>query len=270
MLLSFARGDYMAYTQLLNSIIEESGKTLKDIAKDCEQYGVKITPSYLSALRKSEDDRTPSNDVSLAIAKACNVSKERENILIIQAYLDKAPKEFEKLIEMLRNVLINTTAGMIDNKLTTEQYKVIKDMISEMPMAELVISLSSDLVYQSTKKQFGAMNFKTTDIMSDNVKIETTIKPSGIPICDDGMSPKINKGDQVNFEVMEIGDYKTGDTVLLSIPNSNKKQIARQIIFDESRKNITLLPINAEFQPKQCKINEIIIFGKITQVIKKL
>ncbi len=79
----------MNYTELLNQIIGQSGKMMKDIANECsEKYGVNLTNTYLSNL-KTTPGRIASDDISRAIAKACGA--KYENILVVQAYLDKAP-----------------------------------------------------------------------------------------------------------------------------------------------------------------------------------
>ena len=93
----------MNYTNMLNKIIDESGKMLKDIAKECqEKYNVKLTPTYLSNIR-SNSERTASDDISRAIAKVCGA--KYENILVVQAYLDKAPDVILTFLKFAQNML---------------------------------------------------------------------------------------------------------------------------------------------------------------------
>lgn len=90
----------MNYTELLNKLIDESGKMLKDIAAECtEKYNVKLTNNYLSIL-KTTSGRIPADDISRAIAKACNAPYEE--ILVVQAYLDKAPQILIDFIETMK------------------------------------------------------------------------------------------------------------------------------------------------------------------------
>ena len=86
----------MNYTDLLNKIIKESKMSNIEIVRKCEENGEKITPNYLSILRNTKG-RIPSENVSKALAKACNA--EKEDILIVQAYIDKAPKKILHFIE---------------------------------------------------------------------------------------------------------------------------------------------------------------------------
>ena len=79
----------MNYTELLNKILEESGMTQKEIILRCKEMGEEVTQSYLSNL-KTIEGKTASEKISKVIAKACNA--QYEDILIVQAYIDKAPQ----------------------------------------------------------------------------------------------------------------------------------------------------------------------------------
>lgn len=79
----------MNYTELLNKLINESGMQQKEILAKCKELGEEITQSYLSNL-KTINGKTASEKVSKVIAKACNA--QYEDILTVQAYIDKAPK----------------------------------------------------------------------------------------------------------------------------------------------------------------------------------
>ncbi|MEG1926686.1 MAG: helix-turn-helix transcriptional regulator, partial [Ruthenibacterium sp.] len=60
----------MPYTNLLNQLIQKSGMTAKEVAAKCQAAGANITPSYLSMIRNEKSARIPSDDVSIALAKA--------------------------------------------------------------------------------------------------------------------------------------------------------------------------------------------------------
>lgn len=79
----------MTYRKLLNKLISESGLTIKEIVAKCKDLGESITPNYLSVL-KNQDGKIASDNLSLAIAKACN--SKYDQILIVQGYLDRAPQ----------------------------------------------------------------------------------------------------------------------------------------------------------------------------------
>lgn len=89
----------MNYRELLNKLIKESGFSNKEIVAKCAEYGEKITPNYLSVI-KNNDDKIPSDNLSIALAKACN--SPHENILLIQGYLDRAP---DVIINFLNNMM---------------------------------------------------------------------------------------------------------------------------------------------------------------------
>lgn len=79
----------MNYTELLNKLLNESGMTQKEILLKCKELGEEITQSYLSNL-KTISGKTASEKISKVIAKACKA--QYEDILTVQAYIDKAPK----------------------------------------------------------------------------------------------------------------------------------------------------------------------------------
>lgn len=257
----------MSYTQLLNQLIDESKLTAKEIAERCKEYGQEITPSYISALRNDKKNRAPSDDVSIAIAKACNVEKGFENILVVEAYLDTAPKEIKKLIEILKDILTNSFISVFENKVTTQQRKEIRKQFDNMPMAKFLIAYTSEEAINSIKKQTGTLNIESKDIFTDtDITITQKIKPVGFPVSDNGMYPIISKGDMVNVEIRE---YKTGDIVLFKKNDKKTDLLARKIVIG-NKKQITLIPINNEYIPETISIDDITILGVITQFIRQI
>lgn len=256
----------MAYTKLLNKIIEESGLTIKEIAQKCKEYGENVTPAYISTLRNDKNNRTPSNEISRALAKACNC--QYENILCVEAYLEKAPEEFNGLIELLREMMFAQTMAFIENQPTTQDTKAVRKIIEEYPMAEFICTLSNDELKQSISKQQGANKIKTS-VSDGDIKIIQKIAPTGLSIADDGMSPQIDKGDMVTVEVKKIEDYNNGDIICYQSKTDKKKIFARKIIFNnKNKKDITLIPINSAYIPEQTDISQISIIGKVTKIIK--
>ena len=96
----------MPYTKLLNRLIDDSGYSIKEIAERCTENGVKVTPAYISTLRNDTNNRTPSDNMSRALAKACNAKSE--DILVVEAYVDNAPKEFAGLINLIRQTMVTS------------------------------------------------------------------------------------------------------------------------------------------------------------------
>jgi hypothetical protein len=101
----------MNYKELLNKLIKESGLSNKEIVAKCEKYGEKITPNYLSVL-KNQDDKIPSDNLSIALAKACNA--RYEDILLIQGYLDRAPKVIIDFLEMIMQQSLCSTLAVLE------------------------------------------------------------------------------------------------------------------------------------------------------------
>ncbi len=256
----------MAYTQLLNSIIEQSGLTVKEIAEKCVNMGVDVTPAYISTLRNDKNNRTPSDKVSRALAEACNC--QHKNILVVEAYLQNAPQEFNGLMEMLRGLVITSGMSMIENRLTTQDIKEVDEMLKSFPMAELICDMSKEQVMNGIKKGYGSFNLKASKQL-DDIKIKQEITPIGLPITDNGMSPIIKANDLVTIETLNFDEYKTGDIVYCFKNGEKKKAFARKIIIYD-KKQITLLPINNEYSPEIVSINDIVIMGKVKKVISTI
>ena len=90
----------MNYKEQLNRLISESGLTIKDIVKRCEEFGEKVTTNYISVL-KNQDGKIPSDNLSIALAKACN--SQYEEILLVQGFLDRAPTFIIKPLEFVHD-----------------------------------------------------------------------------------------------------------------------------------------------------------------------
>lgn len=260
----------MPYTQLLNQIIDNSGLTLKEIAENCKEYGQDITASYISTLRNDKNNRAPSDDVSIAIAKACKIEKGFENILAVEAYIDTAPKEIKDLIELFKDITVNSTIGMVENKVTTQQRKELRKAFDTMPMSKFIIEITSDKVISSIKKNKGTLELESKNIFTDtNLTITQKIKPVGFTVADNGMYPLIAKGDEATVELKNPKEYKTGDIILLKKKGKKVDFIARKIVVGR-KQEFTLIPINNDYAPETVNLNDILIMGVITQYIRKI
>lgn len=251
----------MAYTVLLNMIIEDSKLTVKEIAERCKQYDVDVTPAYISTLRNDKNNRAPSDKVSRAIAKACEYKDE--DALVIEAYLDSAPDVVRKFFEVMKKSVVPAMLGMFENKFTTQQIKEVETVIDNLPMAQFI----SEFANQEIKfvKNQGAFNIKA--ISNDDIKITQEIKQTiGLPVCDDGMKPQICKGNLIQFEYKEIDEYKTGDIVCYAKPNLKKNIFVRKIVVSDNKKQITLLPMNSDYTPETVNTKDILLMGKVVRV----
>lgn len=251
----------MAYTTLLNKIIESSGLTVKEIAERCKQSGVDITPAYISTLRNNKNNRAPSDKVSKALAKACEYKDEEA--LVIEAYLDSAPDIIRKFFSVMKKSVLPITMGMFENKFTSQNIKDLEAIFEEIPMAEFISEIANqDLKF---KKERGTYNIKA--ISDDKITITQEIKQTlGLPVCDDGMKPQICKGNLIQIEFKELEDLKTGDIVCYTKDKNDNKIFVRKIVIGESKKQVTMLPINSDFTPEIVNIDEILIMGKVVRV----
>lgn len=142
----------MNYTTLLNSLIEHSGKMAKDIIRECsEVYGVEIAQPYLSQLRK-DNARTASPEISRAIAMACGA--KYSEVLVVQAYLDKAP---EVIIEFLEGVRYLMSTSLNASKLLVGEVDEITAEIEDMqqaPLAEFICEYARQFRTDADSLQF--------------------------------------------------------------------------------------------------------------------
>lgn len=120
----------MNYTEMLNKLISESGMNQKEISIRCKELGEDVTTTYLSAL-KNTNGKMASDNISRAIAKACNA--KYSEILVVQAYLDKAP---QIIIDFLEGVRTSQEQGASITKLALaglpDNLKGITDEINKM------------------------------------------------------------------------------------------------------------------------------------------
>lgn len=139
----------MNYTDMLNKIIKESGLKGVDIVNRCAEKGIKFTPNYLSVLRNTPG-KIPSDEVSKAIAEACN--KNKSDILIIQAYLDKAPDKILSFLQSIYDNSMQVTQNRIESclkkTLTDEEYaiqkKEMESAIEHLTLAEFICDNMND------------------------------------------------------------------------------------------------------------------------------
>jgi len=225
----------MSYTKLLNQIIELSGLQLKEIADRCQLYGERITPSYISTLKNNEG-RIPSDNVSRAIAKACNT--RFEDILVIQAYLDNAPESITGLLDSIKN-----TAN--------------DDWPEDIPEA---------LKSQLSLAEFICQSYENLDLVPIESAYDTNIKSvTNVTATDNSMEPLISKGNQVSIKSGPVSD---GDIIAL-LHNKRKEVIIRKAIMLDQKK-WALVPINSEYKTELLYSNEFSIFGRAYQIIKNI
>jgi len=255
----------MPYTQLLNDLIDKSGLSIKEIAERCSAHSQEITASYISLLRNTESKRIPSDDLSRALAIACNA--KYDDLLIVEGYIDRAPKALAEFINMVRDSSISAASCMFVNQMSKQEMKSFQDVLSQQPMAEFIIETAQQPQAELEKGQGEIINLQGSlkdGDMQATIQFKTSI---GLPVQDDSMHPTLSKGSKTILEVMKISEYKDGDILCFS-KKGHKEFIYRKCVFiDGLHKKIAMLPMNTQFPSAVYSFKEIVILGKVKQSI---
>ena len=139
----------MPYTKLLNDLIEKSGLSIKEIAERCSENKQDVTAAYISQLRNAENKRIPSDEMSRALAIACNA--KYENVLVIESYFDKAPIEMQSIINGLISKSFNYDLSHGDFRLSQDSIDKIIEDYKKKPISEFIISSSESLKTNDNK-----------------------------------------------------------------------------------------------------------------------
>ena len=245
----------MPYAKLLNQLIEESGMTAKDVAQKCADYGVSITPSYLSMLRNGAGKRMPSDEVSRAIAKALG---KDENLLVVERALDEAPEPITKALQYILRIATAEIFGLTGTELTPEMEALMDKQIQKMPLSESVLQLAQQTnLPQFSKDTFGAM-MQSTD---GSTTVNVTAPPEFV-IDTDAMQPIIGKGDRVRLQAEP--QYKTGDIVAF---NGNGMECRRVEIVDG---HVVLVPFERGFDSLTYDPKKQQILGRVITVTRDI
>lgn len=250
----------MPYTTLLNKLIDESGLTVKEIAERCTQDGVKVTPAYISTLRNDENNRTASDTMSKAIAKACG--SKNEDVLVIEAYIDNAPQAFKGIFDFIKESMMTVLLGMFANSYSDDEISTARKLIEQMPLAEMVTQMSQS--ESKIAKAVGTMNI-TAEVTDNELKTTTQLKQAiGFDVKDNSMFPTIPKGGKVTLEMLE--EYNDGD-ILAFLDNDKNITYRKAGFLNKEHTMVAMFPLSSDFDSKIYNTDEITILGKVTQVI---
>ena len=84
---------------MLRNVVANTNYTQEEICKRCTELGIKISKSYINKLLNNKQ-QAPTEEISRIIANVCNCD---ERLLVIEGYLDKAPKEIREVFISLKN-----------------------------------------------------------------------------------------------------------------------------------------------------------------------
>lgn len=247
----------MAYSKLLNKIISNTNYTQEEIAQKCCNLGAKLSREKVNALQNHRS-KPPKYEVSRAIAKVCNAD---ERLLVIEGYFDNAPEEVKQVLKDIQyfiNTLALLTVTNLRN-LNTEDINQIQQCLEKETISETLIQIMED-------KENSIKLFKNNLSYSEGI-LGNTINfniPYGIDITDNGMSPLIEKGNQV---ILNIKDkYDTSNIVAYQ---DNKERIKVRIL-TKVNNTLVMIPLNKNYKNEIYSPNEITFLGEITKVIKDI
>lgn len=251
----------MPYNKLLTKVIAESGYSISYIVEKCREKGKNIDKSYLSKLQNGRVP-APAEETSRIIANVCNVD---ERILVIEGYIDKAPKEIKEAFLSIKISTYVAALNIFENNFDTNFLKEFEEELSKEPLSEFIISLIDN-------KNTNIANIK--NIISDNFNIEkkdeenynvTLTEPIALSISDNAMYPIIPENSKVTLLIQS--KYENGDILALKI-KGEEKLLARYVLFDND--NLILTTLNREYKKINIKKENVIVLGKIKQVITNI
>lgn len=238
------------YSMLLNTIIAESGLTAKEIVEKCNELGNGIETTRLSKLQNAKLP-APSEKVSRDIAKVCNVDDRK---LVIEGYLEKAPKEIIEAFKILKINSQITALRIFENNVNPEQLELIKKELEKQPLSDCVIQIldSKDNTISLSTELF---DVKEKDF---TFRIE---EPIALPIMDNSMFPLIPQNSKISLKLQE--KYENGDILALKI-KKQENVIARYVLFNGN--NMILTSLNKDFETLTYNTKDVTILGKVSKV----
>ena len=248
----------MAYSKLLAKIIAETNYTQDEIAQKCCELGVKVRREKINALVNNRES-PPDDEISRAIAKVCNVDERK---LVLEGYIDTAPKEIKDILETIRNFIYLSTIsatsilGITDRK----SINIIEDYLKNEPLSDTLIELI-DSKEDSIKFIENNFNMKINSLGK-----EISIKnPNGIEVKDNGMSPLIEEGNKIVLDFNKKCDISD----IVAFKSKNDKDIKVRIL-SKNNDTFIMIPLNSKYDREIYSKEDISIIGKVDNVIKKI
>jgi len=256
----------LPFNTLLKQLIEKSGLSNKEIAEKCKDHGAQITDSYLSAL-KNNPDRIPSDEVSRAIALACGAD---ENVLVIEAYLDKAPQEITDMFNNIKEVLVGGMLSGVLNQLDDKQREQARNLIYNMPVAEMIKGYSKINPFEQISMVDSSVVIEQHDD-KENYTITNILKDAtGFTVPDDSMFPTLPEGSKVIIKPTPPPQLENGDIVYYTKKNAKDYQFRKIFFLNNNKTKLELFPLNSKAKSEAVWLKELTILGKAKQVITDL
>jgi len=250
----------MPYTQLLNQLIDKSGLAVKEIAERCSAQGQEITASYISILRKEANERIPSAEVSRALEAVLGAQSGE---LVLEGYLDGAPKELLQVIEIMRGPVIEFTFRAIDAALPigkTER-EFIAEQMRKMPLAQFILAMNKQ------QAQIFERNILTSSERIGETQLNVSMQANvDFDITDNAMQPLLPEGSKAKLKFQT--EFQSGEIVAV-ILNDDKSMIFRKLYDTKDGKRM-LMPLNPAYDVVEFEPGLMIIFGRVEAVVTAL
>lgn len=244
----------MPYYKMLNEIVAKTSYSQEEIANKCTELGVPMSKSYMNKLLNNKLS-APKEEISRAIAKVCNAD---ERLLVMEGYIDKAPKEVSEAFNSLRNIQMLFTLNTLQNHIDKKTFVELQKFFEKEPLSKFIIDLIENGKNAVDIKQMGM------EIKSENENLIMNIGGElGIKVEDNSMYPLIKKNDEIKLLISDR--YVNGDILLINI---NDNTVIRQAVFLGN--DIELIPLNKEYETKTYRKEEVKILGKVQKIITEI
>lgn len=246
----------MTYDKLLKRLISNTGYTQDEISQKCAEIGTEVSRSYIGRLQSGKSS-APTEEVSRAIAKVCNCD---ERLLVIEGYLDKAPKEIRDAFISLKNISMLYSINALENKVDKATIEELKKVFEQETLADFVIELIDNGNSEINIKDLGI------EIKSKDEKVICDLsKPISFNVEDNSMYPFIKENDKVTAETKNR--YINGDIIAVNI-KGQKGIIVRQAVF--LGRQIELTTLNKKYENKTYNEEDLTIIGRIKTIITEI
>lgn len=246
------------YAKLLRNILISKNFTNADIVRKCNEQGLLLDESYFSKIINGK--KIPSEKVSRAIAQVCEID---ERVLVIEGYIDKAPKEIQDTFKALQ-VMTSLSAINIVDIVFKEQIDQFRKLIEKEPISNIVIDLLDNLenYIEFVKNEFTYKENQNSNISNLTIGLKN---PSGIFVSDNAMSPILEKGDKILLEIKNNYDYS--DILLTKIEN---EEITKFRYVHKVNNTLVLIPINKQYKTEIYNQSNVLILGRVKNIIKEI
>jgi len=246
------------FGKLLKKLTKDKKLTYKELSNICNKNQGKdfITDGYIKEIANNRKN-PPTEEKIKALAKALQTNEE---ILLLEAYLDKAPEIIKRLLNNIRDYAFLFTSISLENEFKKTDLDKCFEKLNSQPFADYFADyLKLDNIEFKNNK-----NFK---LSSNGLDFQYNLNDiSFIKFPDDSMEPQIFEGDSITLERKE--GYTNGDILAINIQGYNDI-LYRFIQFNG--KTVTLTPLNTKkYHSIAYNREDINIIGKVSKVMREL